>query len=314
MQRNDSIDILKGFGIILMIIAHTCGPNNILWDFIYTFHMPLFFLVSGYFHKQEPIALLLKKNIRRLLIPYFVLCVIIVCLSQLRMKHSIMTDINDALNGIGPGWFLLALFFSKIFFNSIVRYFHNHYLIVSTIISLSTSFIVTKFGITTYFSIYPAFASLFFLSVGYYAQKKDILNDKTKFKILVILGLIFWSTTLKFGKVILSLCIFKLSIIDFCGSVGGTIFIYLISLWINNNTNYVRKTLSYFGKYSLVILFYHSIDYCIYIWYLVEPYINNHLILISFITIVRLFIMYICVSLSIRSKYCLLLFCIKNVR
>ena len=48
-QRDESIDILKGFGIVFMIIAHTYGPNNYLWDAIYTFHMPLFFITTGYF-------------------------------------------------------------------------------------------------------------------------------------------------------------------------------------------------------------------------------------------------------------------------
>ena len=42
------IDMVKGFGIFLMVIGHASGlPENIkLW--IYGFHMPLFFILSGY--------------------------------------------------------------------------------------------------------------------------------------------------------------------------------------------------------------------------------------------------------------------------
>lgn len=37
MERIGTFDILKGFGIILMIVAHTYGPNYLIWDFISAF-------------------------------------------------------------------------------------------------------------------------------------------------------------------------------------------------------------------------------------------------------------------------------------
>ena len=54
-HRNLSVDTLKGIGIILMIVAHTYGPNNIIWDLIFSFHMPLFFIVSGLFFKERSV-------------------------------------------------------------------------------------------------------------------------------------------------------------------------------------------------------------------------------------------------------------------
>ena len=51
--RFDWVDTAKGLGIILVVIAHvwTKGPVR---DFIYSFHMPLFFLLSGYMSKPRP--------------------------------------------------------------------------------------------------------------------------------------------------------------------------------------------------------------------------------------------------------------------
>lgn len=47
-KRENSIDIIKGIGIILVVIAHiNLGKNlflNTLNKVIYSFHMPLFFL------------------------------------------------------------------------------------------------------------------------------------------------------------------------------------------------------------------------------------------------------------------------------
>lgn len=49
----ENIDILRGFAILLVVLGHALAPENIgtsdvewcngMYDFIYTFHMPLFF-------------------------------------------------------------------------------------------------------------------------------------------------------------------------------------------------------------------------------------------------------------------------------
>ena len=60
-QRIDWIDALKGFAIITVVIGH-CATDcmssgnypayksliNAIYSFIYSFHMPLFFTISGY--------------------------------------------------------------------------------------------------------------------------------------------------------------------------------------------------------------------------------------------------------------------------
>lgn len=94
--RLQYLDEIKGFAIILMVLAHAIAwsfedwrpvmnpvvstPNlvqaGLIWKFIYSFHMALFFLVSGYL-LYKPISdggvfLGVKKKTIRLLIPYFV--------------------------------------------------------------------------------------------------------------------------------------------------------------------------------------------------------------------------------------------------
>lgn len=51
--------ILKGIGIILMVVGHTHCPQ-IIHDFIYLFHMSLFYFASGFFFKEK--YLYQKKN------------------------------------------------------------------------------------------------------------------------------------------------------------------------------------------------------------------------------------------------------------
>lgn len=53
MGRIEAFDILKGIGIILMIVAHTYGPDSVIWDFIYAFHLPLFSLLQASFTNRN---------------------------------------------------------------------------------------------------------------------------------------------------------------------------------------------------------------------------------------------------------------------
>lgn len=59
-ERDHSIDILKGIGILLVIMGH-CDIFGRISGLIYSFHMPLFIILSGYFFSY-------KDDIRKLII------------------------------------------------------------------------------------------------------------------------------------------------------------------------------------------------------------------------------------------------------
>lgn len=52
IMRDDKVSITKGIGILLMVIAHA-GLPEMFSRFIYMFHMPLFFFMSGYCFKEK---------------------------------------------------------------------------------------------------------------------------------------------------------------------------------------------------------------------------------------------------------------------
>lgn len=80
-KRDVLIDIVKGIGILLVVFGHTNkGPVR---DFIYLFHMPLFFYLSGSTFSlsknkcdKYDIKYDIVKRMRSILIPYFLFSVI----------------------------------------------------------------------------------------------------------------------------------------------------------------------------------------------------------------------------------------------
>lgn len=72
-KRDVQIDVAKGIAVILVIAGHLFTYGSIPFKFIFSFHMPLFFMISGMFRHKEEICLnrqLKNRVLGNLLIPY----------------------------------------------------------------------------------------------------------------------------------------------------------------------------------------------------------------------------------------------------
>ena len=67
------VDTAKALGIFYVVLGH--HHNHVLYNYIYTFHMPLFFFLSGMMFSRKPeqtFTGFMAKRAQTLLIPYFV--------------------------------------------------------------------------------------------------------------------------------------------------------------------------------------------------------------------------------------------------
>ncbi len=73
-QRWASLDVAKGLGILLVVFGHNplvLDQPGVLYQVIYSFHLPLFLLLSGVFLPvQQPLSTLVADRADRLLKPY----------------------------------------------------------------------------------------------------------------------------------------------------------------------------------------------------------------------------------------------------
>jgi fucose 4-O-acetylase-like acetyltransferase len=127
--RESWIDVAKGWGILLVVLGHalrglqnvqllpTEGWSHALDAWIYSFHMPLFFLLSGFFMEkavQRPLDRALKDRAKTLLWPYLVWSVL-QTLVQIRMSRYTSSSYDwTAMIGIlwkpvMQFWFLYVL-------------------------------------------------------------------------------------------------------------------------------------------------------------------------------------------------------------
>lgn len=137
MKRINKIDLLRAIGIILMILGHVFYFFGKFDRYIHTFHMPLFFVISGYLYKSRPesgLCNLILKKAKRLLIPYASFAVINYIFWFFLEKDGgswyeplirLMTYNTSGLPICGALWFLTTLFWTEVFYLLFDRWLKN---------------------------------------------------------------------------------------------------------------------------------------------------------------------------------------------
>ena len=145
-QREEWIDYLRGIGIVLMVTGHAWIWHLFNNKWIYGFHMPLFFILSGFlFNRQKwserGFGKFAAARFRNFIIPYFLWCaicfVINLPLLYINYRHSnILLAVIKNLGWIAtsisfdgvflqenctPLWFLTCLFLSQLAFYLLVN-------------------------------------------------------------------------------------------------------------------------------------------------------------------------------------------------
>lgn len=133
----ENVDALRGFAITLMVLGHAIAKENILTDsvvacnylfkVIYSFHMPLFFIISGFcFLHPSSYIKYVKHKCRYLLVPYVSFNLITVILQRTITfftlgTKSLTEDLNSILFHGGSLWFVYVMFMIVIAFPIISR-------------------------------------------------------------------------------------------------------------------------------------------------------------------------------------------------
>lgn len=196
-KRIDYFDIAKGIGIILMIVGHMGWNAKSIYidNFIYAFHMPMFFIISGFFFKPKSNKECLKKILKKLITPYIVTCIIIIVYKVFEeifygnynniynvikqwgiasILGSGKRQIFNFTTTIGAIWFLLAISFSTYFLNKVYnkKYSYIYVLLIFYIGYKTSQFVWLPF------SIQSGMTGLLFMYIGCLMKKYDIFNKK----------------------------------------------------------------------------------------------------------------------------------------
>ena len=125
-RRSDVIDIVKGILITLVVIGHY--EKGAVHDIIFFFHMPLFFIISGYLIESSKLKSegYLRKKSESLLIPYITYMVfeVVFVKKSLGIENTIRDYVRLLWGGraiAGVHWYITCFLMALIVFSFLVK-------------------------------------------------------------------------------------------------------------------------------------------------------------------------------------------------
>lgn len=273
-MRNPIFDVMKGFGILLVIAGHLGGLggiNKIFYHFIFSFHMPLFFILAGYFFKPKHFYTSLSKDFKRLIYPYLFTCSLIILYKLALFIYNnnsgpLIRSLIASLWGsgsnnhtslyfanipsVGAIWFLLALFWCKNIFNILPQ---NKHLFETVLILSILATLTDRYLVNFPFTILPGISAIVFFGAGHFIKQRKISPY------WLLIGIPVWLYCIMYSGMSIVRSYYKCYPLDIIGGIAGTYTIYLISKMISLRHSYFAQTLTWLGKNSLAILCYHLI-------------------------------------------------------
>ena len=256
-ERVKWVDVAKGIGIVLVIYGHV--GKDIFTTWIYTFHVPLFFFLSGYFFNpdKKPREFFLSKA-KGLLLPYITLGIPLF-LINLRFGFDPLELLKSYIiqQRASTLWFIAALFMQFVIAYVLYNTISQTLLRWGVVLSLSiVGIVLWRIGINSLpWNIDVSIVTLPFFCFGHYLRTNTKFVEITH-SIPSIKSIAFFMLINIVGTTIM--CNIPYPTIDLCSShfsfeplayftaLTGIIAVCFISC------KYYSKFVAYIGRNSLV--------------------------------------------------------------
>ena len=275
---------MKGIGILLVLTAHYFSWNHPVLDkSITSFHMPMFFIVAGYFSKSfsswKEARASVKKYAKRLL-PAFVFTQVLIILWAVLMALTKDEGWNQAIRQtlslfwadphgpstpwgtltIGVIWFLVALFVAKCLLLLLSR--TKGWAIPISIILAVWALLLHRMFPHSVWCISLGLMGLPFLTLGWWFRTHKIPVW------FIVTCIICWVLAMIYSHIDMYEMEWDCYPIDFLGACGGTYCLYILSRLLSK-LKFLPKVLAMLGIWSLAIMCFHDLE--------LDCHLGNHL-------------------------------------
>lgn len=278
-KRIDWIDMAKGYGMILVIIGHIVVSHGTVYTLISSFHMPLFFILSGYlFSNKRSFKEFFIKRIKSLVVPYFCLCIPLLISKAINgLIDGNYTSLTDTVvytyqyfmkfvvqKRESTLWFVACLFVINIIFYFLSKLVKNDYAL------LVTSFIIGFAGLMycKYVAVYLPWAAdlaltaIPFFALGYFSKNKNLVTKivENKYSVIyAVIAAIIWILSLIGSLKLSDNTVFNMHGSEFgwwplsyLGAISASLALIIIS------SKATFKSIMYIGQNTMLYLAWHQ--------------------------------------------------------
>ena len=261
-KRIQWIDIVKGIAILCMLWGHS-SPASPFKDWIYSWHMPIFFVICGYLRGRdtssitwENLIIFLKKRWHNLVIPYILFGVILIVFYDILhlLSHTTLEYLNNvwklaSLQGINSLWFLPVYFMAELLFVLMPKNRNAGILVLFLFIVL----VVIEQTMLTYplSFLYKVSEGFIFVFIGFALSKLHIEN-RIPFYFSIPLLILFFIGSMLNGDASMN----KMNHVwlYFLNATGTSVGIITLINSLQHKYSFNSKFITYFGINSIIVL------------------------------------------------------------
>lgn len=318
-----------------MIIGHLNPP--LLKQAIFSFHMPIFFIISGMLYKDREgiVASRFVKYAKPYLFAITGIIVVVLIKSIITsiisgFDFSLFLDIWSwvlagcwgSMSGnflghdmptVGMLWFFWALFWCVVFQHVLARVKREFMQYVLTLLAVPVSLLTFEVSGLP-FSIQSALCCFLFFFAG--VKGRDLFKSFNKYALLICI--IIWIIDFYFcynnKGVNFGVLRFTNIPINYLGAFAGSYIILHFSKWLSHFQNRFVEILLFWGRYSAIVMCAHFIEHFSLPWVQIIDYLsannNGYLLVLSTAVIIKLSVAFfaikiVCSSVKLKTIFSL---------
>lgn len=272
MKRIKYLDTAKGYLMLLVVLGHVLIVLNPAYDrlyftapqaFIYTFHMPAFFIIHGILFdiqkwQGRTVKAFLLRRLQTLLIPYCFFELIGMLWRRAFFGQSLWTGLYNFATvrcNVGADWFLPAMFLGSLLFLMYVHHPSRIYGVLSAVLCFLLPMAME--GNQVLIVLGRGLLAYGFMMCGHLLRPL-LLHEKTKSIPWMVLSLAVTAGVaifgLKFGGNDFYSCHVQNPVAFFIGGVSGTVFMMGLSSILQ-----CKMITDYIGNHTLLIMGTHQL-------------------------------------------------------
>jgi len=284
------LDVAKGIGILLVILGHNSIKASVpgMEKFIFSFHMPFFFLLSGMLFKPDyPLPVLFKRRFSTLIRPFLAALILLYLVYLFYTETPLVTILRRIARSIYASgnylewaqlWFLPHLFILNLFaallflgcYGKIKQLWLRLLFIVITLwagsLLLPVLYMreISVLGMPVLLDGLPASLDLLPVTTAYFLLGYEVRKNLpegifSSIWTLIISGAALIALNILFPyRLDFFFRTYDSFIINSLEALAGSALVLSISSWIARRPGRLLALLTYFGQITIVLLIFHQ--------------------------------------------------------
>ena len=268
--RIEWIDIAKGIGILLVLIAHAIDTMTYVWNMITLFHMPLFYIISGYCYKKKERWLEYFKNkIIKLYVPYIIIVFLFYTAELIGSSSSFsvkkivkMLLLLEQPQLVGAAWFIAVLFVAELVFDVLIRWTEKLKLKIDIVAGIAVVVLPIIMSIQLPLGLSRIGVAIVFLFVGYLYRRNESKIENKKLlciAVFVVAMLILGWTSVQYYSSYVSNS-YDNVIISIISALAGTVIVFGISKLVQGMSG-IKRAFIFLGVNTLGIVYFQFVAF-----------------------------------------------------